>query len=67
MFGFLIKLKLYIVPAFHHQNMSDSETSLVHLLFEEGKLGSKNNEPPPHLYVRKFARGVSAWLLPGSH
>ena len=47
MFGFLIKLKLYIVPAFYHQNMSDSETSLVHLLFEEGKLGSKNNEPPP--------------------
>lgn len=51
MFGFLIKVKLYIVPAFYHQNRSGSGTSLVHPVFEEGSWEISIVTLPPHLSV----------------
>lgn len=51
MLGFLVKLKLYIVLAFYHQNMSGSGASLVHPVFEEGSWEIRIVTPPPHLSV----------------
>ena len=64
MFGFLIKLKLYIVPAFYHRNMSGSGTSLVHPVFEEGSWEIRIVTPPPHPLCKKSFPGgtvVKTW------